>query len=141
MIQAFNKKVNYYIPYFMPADRSNISIEFDNNLKETIKENDQEIEYESFSSGEKTVLEISVAFSLFMLAKEFFSSSISFIVFDEILDGNLDDEASAKVAKVVSDLGESNSIMLISHRKDLKESFDEHVLIEKDKNGFSFIKD
>lgn len=140
MISAFNKKVNFYIPYFMPDDRSSISIEFDNNLKETITENGQEIEYESFSSGEKTVLEISVAFSLFMLAKEFFSSSISFIVFDEILDGNLDDEASAKVAKVVNDLGESNSVMLISHRKDLKESFDTHILVEKDKKGFSCIK-
>jgi DNA repair exonuclease SbcCD ATPase subunit len=140
MISAFNSKVNFYIPYFMPNDRSGISIEFDNNLKEKIIENGQEIEYESFSSGEKTVLEISVAFSLFMLAKEFFSSSISFIVFDEILDGNLDDEASAKVAKVVNDLGESNSVMLISHRKDLKESFDTHVIIEKDKKGFSYIK-
>jgi len=59
MISAFNKKVNFYIPYFMPDDRSGISIEFDNNLKETITENGQEIEYESFSSGEKTVLEIS----------------------------------------------------------------------------------
>lgn len=140
MISAFNKKVNFYIPYFMPDDRSGITIEFDQNLKETIMEDGQEIEYESFSSGEKTVLEISVAFSLFMLAKEFFSSSISFIVFDEILDGNLDDEASAKVAKVVNDLGESNSVMLISHRKDLKESFDTHIVIERDKKGFSCIK-
>lgn len=140
MISAFNSKVNFYIPYFMPNDRSGISIEFDQNLKETIMEDGQEIEYESFSSGEKTVLEISVAFSLFMLAKEFFSSSISFIVFDEILDGNLDDEASAKVAKVVNDLGETNSVMLISHRKDLKESFDTHIVIEKDKKGFSYIK-
>ena len=140
MISAFNKKVNFYIPYFMPDDRSGITIEFDQNLKENIKEGDEEIEYESFSSGEKTVLEISVAFSLFMLAKEFFSSSISFIVFDEILDGNLDDEASAKVAKVVNDLGENNSVMLISHRKDLKESFDNHVVIERDKKGFSCIK-
>lgn len=140
MISAFNSKVNFYIPYFMPNDRSGISIEFDQNLKEKIMEDGQEIEYESFSSGEKTVLEISVAFSLFMLAKEFFSSSISFIVFDEILDGNLDDEASAKVAKVVNDLGETNSVMLISHRKDLKESFDTHIVIEKDKKGFSYIK-
>lgn len=140
MISAFNQKVNYYIPYFMPNDRSEIKIEFDNNLKETITEKGQEIEYESFSSGEKTVLEISVAFSLFMLAKEFFSSSISFIVFDEILDGNLDDEASAKVAKVVNDLGNSNSVMLISHRKDLKESFDYHVVVDKNSKGFSYIK-
>ncbi len=140
MISAFNKKVNFYIPYFMPDDRSSITVEFDQNLKETIMDGDDEIEYESFSSGEKTVLEISVAFSLFMLAKEFFSSSISFIVFDEILDGNLDDEASAKVAKVVNDLGESNSVMLISHRKDLKESFDTHIVIERDKQGFSCIK-
>lgn len=140
MISAFNQKVNYYIPYFMPNDRSEIKIEFDNNLKETITEKEQEIEYESFSSGEKTVLEISVAFSLFMLAKEFFSSSISFIVFDEILDGNLDDEASAKVAKVVNDLGDSNSVMLISHRKDLKESFDHHVVIDRNSKGFSYIK-
>ena len=61
-------------------------------------------------------------------------------MFDEILDGNLDDEASAKVAKVVNDLGESNSVMLISHRKDLKESFDTHIVIERDKQGFSCIK-
>ena len=140
MISAFNNKVNYYIPYFMPADRNGIKIVFDNNLKETITENDQEVEYNSFSSGEKTVLEISVAFSLFMLAKEFFSSSISFIVFDEILDGNLDDEASSKVAKVVSDLGENNCVMLISHRRDLKESFNNHVLIDKNSKGFSYIK-
>ncbi len=139
MIDKFNKKVNEYLPFFMPDELSNIYITFDENLQETITEGKNEISYDTFSSGQKTTLELAIAFSLFMLAKEFFSNSISFIAFDEILDGNLDEDSYKRILTVIEDLAQNNSIILISHRKEIKDRFSNHIEIDFDKNGYSTI--
>jgi len=134
IINEFNKKVNHYVPIFFD---SNIYIKFDKNLSETITIDGQEVGFNTFSSGEKTRFEFAVAFSLFMMVKSFFSSNVNFIIFDEILDINLDEESLEKVLGVVNSLGENNSIIIISHKTELKDRFTNHIVVSKDKNGYS----
>lgn len=136
MIDEFNKNINKYIPLFFERD---IRVEFDKNLKETIYENKQEISFNSFSSGEKSLLDISIAFSLYILVKNFFSSDIRFLVFDEILDRNLDTEGLQSILQVINELAKDNSIMVISHRSELQESFERRIHVYKE-NGFSKIE-
>lgn len=136
MIDVFNKNINKYIPLFFQRD---IVVEFDRNLKETILENKQEISFNSFSSGEKSLLDISIAFSLYMLVKDFFSSDIRFLVFDEILDRNLDEDGIQSILQVINELAKENSIMVISHRVELQESFDQRIHVYKE-DGFSKIE-
>ena len=136
MIDMFNKNINKYIPLFFDRD---IKIEFDKNLKESIYENKQEISFNSFSSGEKSLLDISIAFSLYMLVKNFFSSNVQFLVFDEILDRNLDEEGIQAILQVINELSKDNSIMVISHRIELQESFEHRIRVYKE-DGFSKIE-
>lgn len=136
MIDIFNKNINKYIPLFFDRE---IKVEFDKNLKEEIYENKQKISFNSFSSGEKSLLDISIAFSLYMLVKSFFSSDIRFLVFDEILDRNLDEEGIQAILQVINELAKENSIMVISHRTELQESFDRRIHVYKE-DGFSKIE-
>ncbi len=136
MIDIFNKNVNKYIPLFFDRD---IKVEFDKNLKDTIYENKQEINFNSFSSGEKSLLDISIAFSLYMLVKDFFSSDIRFLVFDEILDRNVDEEGIQSILQVINELAKDNSIMVISHRAELQESFERKIHVYKE-DGFSKVE-
>lgn len=136
MIDVFNKNINKYIPLFFER---NIVVKFDRNLKETIYENKQEISFNSFSSGEKSLLDISIAFSLYMLVKDFFSSDIRFLVFDEILDRNVDEEGIQAILQVITELAKDNSIIVISHRPELQESFEKRIRVYKE-DGFSKIE-
>lgn len=136
MIDEFNKNINKYIPLFFERD---IRVEFDKNLKDTIYENKQEVSFNSFSSGEKSLLDISIAFSLYILVKNFFSSDIRFLVFDEILDRNLDTEGLESILQVINELAKDNSIMVISHRSELQESFDRRIRVYKE-DGFSKVE-
>lgn len=137
MINVFNEEINKYLPLFFDDD---ITLNFDKNLVEEIKVNEKEVSFDTFSSGEKTRFEFAIAFSLFMLVKNFFSKDVNFIVFDEILDMNLDEESLEKVLAVVQDLGEKNSILVISHRTELKEIFTNHIVVSKDNNGDSIVE-
>jgi DNA repair exonuclease SbcCD ATPase subunit len=136
MIDLFNENINKYIPLFFDRD---IRVEFDKNLSETITENKEEVSFNSFSSGEKTLLDVAVAFSLFMLVKTFFSSDVRFLVFDEILDRNLDENGINAILNIINEKAKNNSIVVISHRGEYKESFDNKMLVYKE-DGLSKVK-
>jgi DNA repair exonuclease SbcCD ATPase subunit len=133
MIDLFNANINKYIPLFF--DRP-INVNFDKNLKESIIEDKEEISFQSFSSGEKTLLDVAIAFSLYMLVKNFFSSDMRFLVFDEILDRNLDENGINAILNIIQEKSKSNSIMVISHRGEYKESFNNKIRVYKE-DGFS----
>lgn len=141
MIDVFNENLANYVPMFFVDDTETVEITFDKNLVETIKVDEVEVNLDSFSSGEKTRFEIAISFSLFMVAKLYFSSSISLIVFDEILDGNLDEDSLKKVLNVVLDLGKTNSVLIISHRVELRNVFNNEITVSKDKYGYSKLKE
>ena len=137
MIPVLNESVAKYLTYFFS---DSIKITFDKDLNDKIIFNGKEVDYDDFSSGEKQRLELSVSFSLFFLVKSFFSSTISFLIIDEILDTALDVEGINSALNIVDDLAENNSVLIISHREELKEHFENKITIEKDIKGNSIIK-
>jgi len=134
MIALFNERINFYLPLFFNRE---ISIHFDKNLIEDIKLGNKEVSFSTFSSGEKTRLDLAISFSLFMLVKSFFSSTINLLIFDEILDKNLDKAGVSAVLEIIENLSKNNCIFVISHRYEYKEFFNNQIQIFKDKDGFS----
>ena len=136
MIGVFNDRVNFYLPFFFDDE---ISIKFDKDLNETIKVNKEEVSFTSFSSGQKTRFDIAISFSLFMMVKMFFSSTINLLVFDEILDMNLDQKGFDSVQKIIENLGMNNSVFVVSHQEYYKEKFNHHIHIKMNNEKFSYI--
>lgn len=137
MIDPFNVEINKYVPLFFDYE---VEVSFDKNLTETIKVEGEKVSFKTFSLGEKTRLEIAISFSLFMLGKMFFSSSINFMVFDEILDGKLDKEGLSRVINIVDNFSKNNSIIVISHDERMKDYLHNHIKVNKDEYGFSKIQ-
>ena len=133
-IGFFNTKINFYLPIFFEKD---IKIEFDKNLSETIYVNNTETSFGTFSSGEKMRIELSVAFSLFSLVRMFFHVPINLLVFDELLDQNLDKLGIEKVLQIINNFSKNSSILIISHNDSYKEAYTNKVGVYKDKDGFS----
>lgn len=140
MIPMLNESIGKYMNYFFSGSSDLITVSFDKDLNSIIKVNGREVDYNDFSSGERQRLELAVSFSLFFLVKNFFSSQLQFIIIDECLDEALDTEGIKNAIDIINDLSVNNSILLISHRDELKESFDNKISIEKDNKGFSIIK-
>lgn len=136
MISIFNERINFYLPLFFDV---NTTITFDRNLVEDIKIEGKKVSFSTFSSGEKTRLELSIAFSLFMLVKAFFSSEINLLVFDEILDMNLDEKGVQSVLEIIDNLSKMNSVLIISHRAEYKDFFSNQILVRKGDNRLSEI--
>lgn len=135
MIGFFNESINFYIPFFFTKP---VTVNFDKDLNETITIDGMEVNFKSFSAGMKTRVEIAIAFGLFQLSKTFFSSDTNLLVFDEILDQNLDSDGFNAVIEVINGMAD-NSIFIISHQDAIKDSFDNIIKIEADENGFSKI--
>lgn len=136
MVSIFNDRVNFYLPFFFDEA---MEIKFDKDLNEVIQLNGEEVTFASFSSGQKTRFDIAVSFSLFMMVKMFFSSTINLLVFDEILDMNLDKKGFNSVHEIIENLGEFNTVFVVSHQEFYKEKFNHHIHIKRNKDGFSYI--
>jgi exonuclease SbcC len=136
IIKIFNERVNFYLPFFFDDD---IEISFDKDLNEVIKRNKREVNFNSFSSGQKTRFELAISFAMFMLVKTFFSNTVNILVFDEILDRNLDQKGFNSVVEILENLGKNSSIFVVSHQEFYKEKFNHHVQIKLNEEGFSYI--
>lgn len=137
MIDVFNEKINQYLPFFFNEE---INITFDKDLNENIKMDDFEVSFNSFSTGQKTRAELSVAFALFSLSRVFFSNDNSLLIVDEMFDRGLDNAGINSAISVLSAFSKNTKIFIVSHNPYIKESIDEKIEIAKDENGFSIIK-
>lgn len=136
MTTIFNDKINFYLPLFF---EHNFNISFDKDLKETITRDGKEISFKAFSSGQKTRFELSITFAMFMMVKTLFSGEINILVFDEILDQNLDQKGFNSVVEILNNLGKNSSIFAVSHQDYYKEKFNHHIQIKQDENEFSYV--
>lgn len=135
VIDVFNERINFYLPFFF---NETIEIKFDKDLKETINYGEFQVEFKSFSAGQKTRIDLAIAFSLFSLVKTFFSSAVNILVFDEILDMNLDVDGVNAVMGIIENMAVENSVFVISHREEYKENFQRKIIVDQ-RDGFSFI--
>ena len=136
IIDMFNVKVNLYISLFF---EDKIKITFDRNLTETVLLNGNEVNFNSFSSGQKTRFELAISFALFVLVKTFFSGVVNLLVFDEVLDKNLDERGFNSVVNILNTMSDSNSIFVVSHQEFYKDKFKKRVSVKLNSEGFSYI--
>lgn len=137
IIAMFNANINFYLPVFFDKE---INITFDKELNEKIVYDGHEAPFEGFSSGQKTRIDLAIAFSLFFLAKNFFSTTINLICLDEVTDQNLDNEGFEGVVSIIQNLSAEHAVYIISHRDEYKDKFNKHIKVFIDDNGFSSIR-
>jgi len=136
MISVFNETINFYLPFFF---NKTIYITLDKELTETIEFDERIVSFNSFSSGQKTRVEIATSFALFNLVKVFFSNDTNLIVMDELLDKHIDSDGFDAVIEVINSLSNNNSIFIISHREELKEKFTDKIEIQLEDDKYSKI--
>jgi len=134
MIDVFNETLNFYLPFFFEKD---IKVFLDKDLNETIEFDKMKVTFNSFSSGQKTRVDIATSFALFNLVKVFFSNDTNLIVMDELLDKHIDNDGFDAVVDVINGMAKDNTIFIVSHREELKERFTDKIEIVLEDNTFS----
>jgi DNA repair exonuclease SbcCD ATPase subunit len=136
LIGFWNMKVNEYLKKL----NADFSIKFDETLDAVIKSrNRDELQYHSFSGGEKARIDVAILMSVLDLSKIQNSIDMNVMVVDELIDNAIDAVGREDVLKLFKQktLAEGKSIYVISHADNLPlHLFDKEVNLIK-KNGFT----
>jgi DNA repair exonuclease SbcCD ATPase subunit len=135
ILTSFNKYINYYLGFF----GYDISYYLNDQLEETIMKDEYETNFNSFSGGEKRVLEISLVFALYEIIRLKLPDSVNILVLDELLSTSLDEVRINGTIEILNELEErSLSIFIIDHKSALKDSLEcKTITVYKDKDGLS----
>lgn len=136
-LPIMNKVINKYL------SQMDFFVHFGLNesFEETIKSRHRDdFTYESFSEGEKRKIDLALLFAWRKIAAIKNSLSCNLLIFDEVLDGSLDDTSTESFLNILKGLGEGTNVFVISHKpKDiLQDKFQDHITFVK-KNNFSKI--
>jgi len=136
-LPVMNKIINQYL------DQMSFFVQFelDQSFTETIKSRHRDVfTYASFSEGEKRKIDLALLFAWREVAKIKNSLNCNLLVFDEVLDGSLDDSATECFLNILKTFKKDCNIFVISHKsKDiLQDKFKDHIMFIK-KNNFSRI--
>jgi exonuclease SbcC len=87
--------------------------------------------YETFSGGEKALINFSIRFSLSELLKKTNKTNINFLILDEIF-GSLDNENTLLLINVLRYLkNQFQQIFVISHSELSRDTFENYILVQK----------
>lgn len=135
MIDIFNEKINQFLPFFFTE---NVNIVFDKDLNETIKMDGFDMDFNSFSQGQRQRAELSIAFALFEVARIYFSNDNKLLILDE-MDKGLDKYGIKSMVNLLKGFDKQLRIFIVSHNPLLDEEIDNKIKITRDENGFSVI--
>ena len=135
MIDFFNTKINNYLPFLF---NEKVTIEFNKDLTETIKMEDEDATYKSFSQGQRQRAELAIAFALFDVARLYFGNNNKILFLDE-LDKGLDKYGCKSMVNLLRGFDEQLKIFIISHNEEIKEEIPDKLVLEKDSNDFTKI--
>jgi DNA repair exonuclease SbcCD ATPase subunit len=134
-LPIMNKVINKYLAqmdFF-------VQFELSESFEETIKSRHRDIfTYDSFSEGEKRKIDLALLFAWRKIAAIKNSLSCNLLIFDEVLDGSLDDYATESFLNILKSFGTDTNIYVISHKSKelLQDKFQQHISFIK-KNNFS----
>lgn len=136
-----NSKVNRYITTF----RLPIEINFNEFMEETIRNIDslqKNISYYSYSEGEKKRIDIAIWLSFIDITKLICNWKSNLLIFDELLDGQVDDNGLEKIINCLKHIIQLENMCsyVISHRLNESTGFDNKFEIKKNGYGFSSIQ-
>jgi DNA repair exonuclease SbcCD ATPase subunit len=132
-LPIMNKIINRYLSemnFF-------IQFELDEEFKETIKSRNRDVfSYENFSEGEKRKIDLALLFAWRKISQIKNSLNCNLLIFDEILDGSLDDNATKLLLSILQIIDKDSNIFVISHKsKDiLQDKFEHNITFSKKKN-------
>jgi len=144
-----SKIIKYYLPimnkiinkYLAQMDFF-VQFELSESFEETIKSRHRDIfTYNSFSEGEKRKIDLSLLFAWRAVSQLKNSLNCNLLIFDEVLDGSLDDASTESFLTILKGFQKNINIYVISHKpKDiLQDKFEDHITYRK-KNNFTKIE-
>ena len=119
-----------------------VKFELDENFIESIKSRHLDsFSYDSFSEGEKRKIDLALLFAWRATAQLKNSVNCNLLIFDEVLDGSLDDASIESFLDILKGIKKNTNIFVISHKPKelLQDKFNNHITFIK-KNNFSVIK-
>tara|TARA_R110002012_G_scaffold56933_4_gene146342 strand:- start:23423 stop:25009 length:1587 start_codon:yes stop_codon:yes gene_type:complete len=120
ILTYFNGKTNFYLSHL---SKGKFFIEFDQELKETVLHNGQEINYISLSGGEKRKIGLAVMLGLQQLLTLSHKSENNLMFFDEVAE-NLDQDGLDGLYILLSELKKDKNLFVITHNNYLKSLMD-----------------
>lgn len=112
-----NKNVNEYLTKF---ELKNTTIEFDDQMQETMVTNMVPRTYTSYSSGERTRIDMSILLAFFDISRLISNWSCNILFIDELLDQNIDQSGIEQFVSTLYNLINENKkklgIYIISHK-------------------------
>lgn len=143
VVPILNNRVSAYASALMD---DSVVVEFDTQTKLKSGEyrekfdiklivGEEEIDYCSFSAGEKRKIDVAILLALQNLIFERSASSCNMVVFDEVFD-SLDKVGIERVINLLQEEAKDKSIYVISHISELADYFDNTIII-KNKDGIS----
>jgi len=143
------KIINHYLPImnkiinkYLSQMNFFVKFELDGNFTETIKSRHRDaFTYDSFSEGEKRKIDLALLFAWRATAQLKNSVNCNLLIFDEVLDGSLDDVSTESFLDILKAFKKNTNIFVISHKSKelLQDKFQNHITFVK-KNNFSVIK-
>lgn len=117
LIKVLNKSVNEYLSKF---ELKNTTIEFDETMAETMTANLVPRTYSSYSSGERTRIDMSILLAFFDISRQISNWSCNLLFIDELLDQNIDQSGIEQFVSTLYNLIQLNKkklgIYIISHK-------------------------
>jgi DNA repair exonuclease SbcCD ATPase subunit len=142
VVPELNRKANYYASMLMDED---IQIEFktESMLKSgetrdkfnvSITMGEETVAYENCSSGEKGRIDVAILLALQNLIFSRSANNCNLVVFDEVFE-HLDITGVERVVNLLREEAQDKAILVISHQNELRDYFDNQILVVKDENG------
>lgn len=133
LVRVLNKSVNEYLTKF---ELKNTTIEFDETMTETMMTNMVPRTYSSYSSGERTRIDMSILLAFFDISRQISNWSCNILFIDELLDQNIDQSGIEQFVSTLYNLIQFNKkalgIYIISHKlNELKIQISSTIEIKK----------
>lgn len=137
ILDYFNDRCNFYLHFLT---NNIISVEFDEELKETVYIKGEPTYYISLSGGESRKLNLAIMMALQNIVELTQKNQSDIILFDEVAE-NLDKEAILGLHELFLELTKTKQIFVITHNPyllDLLDGSDKIKVVKK--NGFTSLK-
>ena len=133
LVAILNKNVNHYLEKF---ELKNTTMTFDDQMQESMMTNMVSRTYSSYSSGERTRIDMSILLSFFDISRLISNWSCNILFIDELLDQNIDQSGIEQFVATLHNLIQDNKkklgIYIISHKlNELKVQVSSTILIKK----------
>lgn len=117
LVAILNKNVNRYLEKF---ELKNTTMTFDDQMQETMMTNMVNRTYSSYSSGERTRIDMSILLSFFDISRLISNWSCNLLFIDELFDSGVDASGIAcfvnTLKEMAKDKGHKLCIYIISHK-------------------------